>query len=135
MTQEFFIPVRMPGLNEFLEQAYISRYLAGQMKKEWTELSSLYARQAKLGHFTEPITVEFHWYEPNYKRDQDNVAFAKKFIFDGLQDKQYPVITNDNYKWVKGFSDAFHYEGKEGVRVVMKEVEYVRTINMDGGGK
>lgn len=114
--------MRMPGLNEFLEQAYISRYAAGAMKKEWTSIASLYARQARLGHFTEPITVEFHWYEPNKKRDQDNVAFAKKFIFDGLQEKAYPVITNDNYKWVKGFSDHFHYEGREGVRVVMKEV-------------
>lgn len=131
MMQEFFIPLRMPGLNEFLKEAYTSKYAAGAMKKEWTELTTLYARQAKLGHFTEPIIVEFHWYEPNFKRDQDNVAFAKKFIFDGLQDKNYPVISNDNHRWVKGFSDHFHYEGKEGVKIVMKEVKYDRKPNAD----
>lgn len=132
--QEYFIPLRMPGLNEFLEQAYISRYMAGAMKREWTAIASQYAKAAKLGHFTEPITVEFHWYEPNMKRDQDNVAFAKKFILDGLQDKSYQVITNDNYKWVKGFSDHFHYEGKAGVHVIMKEIDHA-TTDMDGGGE
>lgn len=91
------------------------------MKLEQTEQVAQEAKLARLGHFTEPVFVEFHWYEPNMKRDQDNVAFAKKFILDGLQIAG--VITNDNYKWVKGFSDTFHYEGTAGVRIIMREVE------------
>lgn len=90
------------------------------MKKEWTDLVVSYCQLLQLGHFTEPITLEFHWYEPNDKRDMDNVAFAKKFILDGLQTAG--VITNDNPKWVKGWSDHFYYDGTAGVKIVMTEI-------------
>lgn len=110
----------MPNLNDYTKALKRDRQIGANMKKEWTETTAQYAQLAKLGHFTEPITLEFHWYEPNEKRDIDNIAFAKKFILDGL--KLRGVITDDSYKWVKGFSDHFHYEGKAGVRVVMREV-------------
>jgi Holliday junction resolvase RusA-like endonuclease len=132
--QDFFIPVRMPNLNDYIDELNAHRQAGAAMKKEWTELTAEYAKAARLGHFTEPITLEFHWYEPNTKRDQDNVAFAKKFILDGL--KLHGVITDDSYKWVKGFSDHFHYEDKAGVHIVMKEIEDDRrTIVMDGTRK
>lgn len=118
--QEFFIPTRFPGLNEYTGALAHNRYLGGAMKKEWTELAAQSAQSAQLGHFTEPVFVEFHWNEPNTRRDQDNVAFAKKFILDGLQIAG--VITNDNYKCVKGFSDSFYYDGSSGVTVIMREV-------------
>lgn len=126
-SQEFYIDQRMPNLNDYTRAIAYSRYAGGDMKDEWDEVVRKAAKDAKMGHFTEPITVEFHWYEPDQKRDVDNVAFAKKFIFDGLQ--KAGVITNDNYKWVKGFSDHFHYEGKAGVRIVMTEVEDGQNID------
>lgn len=118
--QELFIPVRMPNLNDYVAECKKNRHAGGKMKTEWDGTVMTIASKEKLGHFTEPVFIEFHWYEPNTKRDQDNVAFAKKFILDGLQ--KAGVITNDNYKWVKGFSDHFHYEGKAGVHIIMEEV-------------
>lgn len=120
-SQTLIIPERMPNLNDYTRAIGKSRYLGGAMKEEWDERIADEALVQQLGHFTEPITVEFHWYEPNYNRDQDNVAFAKKFILDGLQ--RAGVITNDNYKYVRGFSDHFHYEGVAKVVVIMTEVE------------
>ena len=120
-SQELTIGERMPNLNDYTRAIGYSRYAGGEMKEEWDEVVRIAAKQARLGRFTEPITIEFHWYEPNTNRDVDNVAFAKKFILDGLQ--KAGVIINDNYKWVKGFSDHFHYDGTAKVHVIMTEVE------------
>lgn len=126
-SQELKIDVRMPNLNDYTAAIAYSRYKGGEMKDEWDEVVRLAAWQQKLGHFTEPIMLDFHWYEPNGNRDMDNVAFAKKFILDGLQ--KAGVITNDNIKWVRGFSDHFHYDGTAGVHVIMTEVENDRPAN------
>jgi len=132
--QELFIPVRMPGLNEFIGATSKSRFSGGAMKKEWTDLTVSYAGVNKLGRFTEPIWVDFHWYEPNLKRDKDNVAFAKKFILDGLQ--KAGVIKNDNNKGILGFTDHFHYESKlAGVNIIMREIEDGSTNILDGNNK
>lgn len=120
-SQTFTIPTRMPNLNDYTRAIGKSRYVGGDMKDEWDARVMREAQAAKLGHFTEPITIEFHWYEPNTNRDVDNVAFAKKFILDGLQ--KAGVITNDNYKWVRGFSDHFHYDGTAKVVIIMTEIE------------
>lgn len=129
--QEFFIPVRMPSLNEYIKAIANNRYGGGSMKDEWDALVVQSVKMARLGHFTEPITIEFHWYEPNKKRDIDNVAFAKKFILDGLQ--KSGVLTGDSYRWVKGFSDHFHYEkDKEGVKIIMTEISDGHNTRMAG---
>lgn len=134
--QELKIQVRMPNLNDYTAAIAYSRYKGGDMKDEWDEVVQDYAVAQKLGRFTEPVFIEFHWYEPNTKRDQDNVAFAKKFILDGLQ--KAGVLKNDNYKWVKGFSDHFHYEQGAGVHVIMTEIEdgttNSTTTKMDNQG-
>lgn len=124
----------MPNLNDYIDELNAHRQAGAEMKADWTEQVAWQCKEARLGHFTEPIFVEFHWYEPNTKRDLDNIAFAKKFILDGLQ--LAGVITNDNYKWVKGFSDTFHYEGTAGVQVIMREVEIKdgNIISMAGDG-
>ncbi len=41
----------------------------------------------------------------NRKRDKDNIAFAKKFIFDALVENH--VIPNDGWKNIDSFSDSF----------------------------
>lgn len=123
MTQELFIPVRLPSLNDFIGAMNRNRFIGNKMKREYTELVSTYAKANRLGHFTEPITLEFQYTEPNNKRDGDNIVFAKKFILDGLVEAG--VLTDDNQKWVKGFSDSWKTTDiphKVGVRIVMREV-------------
>lgn len=128
--QELFIPTRMPGLNDYIEVISRHRQAGGKMKKEWTETTAEYASANRLGRFTEPIWINLHWFEPSRRRDKDNVAFAKKFIFDGL--KQAGVIKDDGNRFIVGFSDHFHYEGKkEGVLIIMEEVENDKpNVNM-----
>jgi len=76
------------------------------MKRETEEYITLMVKQqAKEVKFIEPVSIEYTWYEPNMKRDKDNVAFAKKFIQDSLVSAG--VIKNDGWKEIDGFSDRF----------------------------
>lgn len=59
-------------------------------------------------------TIEFSWYEKNKRRDKDNVAFAKKFILDAMQ--EMGILENDGWQQVIGFSDYFFID-KENPRV------------------
>lgn len=45
-----------------------------------------------------PVSLEFVWYEPNRKRDIDNVIFGEKFILDGLV--EMGILENDSQKYV-----------------------------------
>lgn len=68
----------------------------------------------------EPVFVNFSWHEPNKKRDLDNIAAAKKFIFDALQ--YYGVLKNDGWAYVSGFTDHFFVDSENPrVEVILME--------------
>lgn len=54
------------------------------------------------------------WIEENRRRDMDNVAFAKKFILDGLV--RAGVIRDDTPRYIAGLSDRFAYD-KQNPRI------------------
>ncbi len=124
MTQELFIPYRFPSLNEYIGAMNRNRFIGNKMKQECTDFVRQTARYAKLGHFTEPITIGLNYWEPNAKRDPDNITFAKKFILDGL--KLAGVITDDSQKWIRGIDFERWYtcskEDRVGVHIIMTEV-------------
>ena len=80
------------------------------MKKEFTNYVTNEAIAQKISAQTNPIIVHFAWIEGNKRRDLDNVAFAKKFILDGLV--KAGVLKNDNCKHVTGFTDTFIYDSE-----------------------
>ena len=63
------------------------------------------AKSQKLKPVKSKVKIRFYWYVQNIKKDPDNIAFAKKFILDGL--KQAEIIKNDGFKQIEGFSDDF----------------------------
>ena len=70
--------------------------------------------------FEGPVVVSIEWYEPNRRRDLDNVASAKKFILDGLV--RAGVLANDGQRHVTGFADTFHVD-RERPRIVVSIIE------------
>ena len=52
-----------------------------------------------------PVKLKFVWYEPNSRKDCDNVSFAKKFILDALVEAG--VLENDDPRHVGNFADYF----------------------------
>jgi Holliday junction resolvase RusA-like endonuclease len=94
---KLIIPGRLPGLNDMIEAARRNRYESAKMKKKYTELTAWYARSARLPRF-DRVDLVITWYEPNQKRDKDNITAGQKFILDGLV--QAGVIANDGWKQV-----------------------------------
>lgn len=104
----FTIKGQLPSLNEYTRACRTNHIVGAQMKKDAEQYISLFMRKCEpvLGS----VYVTFTWYEPNNKRDPDNVAFAKKFILDALVSKG--LIEGDGRKYVKGFSDTIMTDTK-----------------------
>ncbi len=75
----------------------------------------------EIPHIDRPIRISFVWIEKTKRRDYDNIAFAKKFILDALQENG--KLENDNRKWVRGFSDDFRYGDETRVIITIEEIE------------
>ncbi|MEE0477944.1 MAG: hypothetical protein UDK32_08755 [Adlercreutzia sp.] len=110
MRASMVIEGRMPSLNDYVRAVNANRFKGNAMKQECTSLAAWAAKAARMPRFARPVTVRFTWVEGNRRRDIDNVAFAKKFVLDGLV--QAGVIGNDTPQYVTGFEDRFAYDGR-----------------------
>jgi len=108
------IPLQLPGLNEYVNVCRNNRYKAAKFKRSVENDCIIFIRAALKGRMIECGGFTFHWYEPNQRRDKDNICFAKKFVMDALQKSQ--VMKNDGWKQVAYFKDEFDVD-KENPRV------------------
>lgn len=112
MTAKLVIFGTLPNLNDYTKANRTitnnrNFNFGAKMKRDTEEMISLYIMQQLRGvHFKNPVNLSFEWYEPNKKRDKDNVCFAKKFILDALVKNK--VIDNDGWKNIIGFQDDFY---------------------------
>lgn len=118
----FTIPGQQIGLNEYTGANRSNKYKGSTLKKN-IERDMIFAIRAQLGNLKieNQVQIIYTWFEPNRKRDKDNIAFAKKFINDELVKSE--VLKNDGWKEISGFIDRFEID-KENPRV---EVEIRRT--------
>ena len=113
----FTIPGRLPALNDYTKVNRGNKYAGNNLKKETQQLISFYIPKKPINT---PIRLIFNWYEPNKKRDKDNIAFAKKFILDALVNGG--CIPNDGWKEIEGFQDNF-YVDKDNPRIEVEIIE------------
>ena len=121
------IPVGLPGLNEQIRAASVIYSKKGtKIRTGYTEMEEKYTRmiaiqlQAQRCALDKPydrIKVAFEWFEPNKRRDPDNIRAAAKFIMDALV--WTGIIKNDNLTHVRGLSDEYpkSENGNRHVRV------------------
>lgn len=100
---KFIIQGRLDGLNEYTSANRSNRYKGNSVKRN-NEKSVIFAiRQAKLKKIDKyPVSLEITWYEPNKRRDIDNITFAVKFILDALV--KSGVLENDSQRYVNKIS-------------------------------
>ena len=122
------IPLKgIPSLNEHDNANRSNRFGGASMKKKATNLCATYVKKAmnegfKLGK--QPTDFEFTWYLKNKRKDKDNVAFAKKYIFDGMVDAG--LIENDGWKQIGNWKEKFDVDKEfERVEIKVNEINFI----------
>lgn len=121
-SKRFFISTPLPTLNEYTDATRAHKQASAAMKRR-AEEAIMWEARSQLGKWKaeRPVFVVFHWVEKNKRRDHDNVAFAKKFVFDALV--KMGVLKGDGWKHVDGFLDAFSVDAEHaGLEVFIVEV-------------
>jgi len=119
---EYWFPGTFTALNEYTAKNRAHWSKGAKSKKDETQ-GIYYDLIGKLPIQEYPVHIEFHWRCVDERHDPDNIAFAKKFILDGMVEAR--VLEGDSWKYLNGgFRDYFRVDKKEpGVVVIVKQVE------------
>ena len=99
---KFSIEGRLPGLNEMIDAAKQGKgkyQPYSMMKQTYTDMVAWLAK--KLPKYQQ-VNITITWYEPNEKRDPDNIMAGQKFILDGLV--KAGTIPNDTRRYIKSIT-------------------------------
>ena len=116
------IPGRLPGLNEIIEAAKQGKgkYQPYAMMKEY--YTTMIGWLAKKLPPYEKVALVITWYEPDRRRDPDNIMAGQKFILDGMV--AAGTIPNDSQKHIKGIIHRFAVDRKNPrVEVEIVDIE------------
>lgn len=118
---KFTISGRLTGLNEYINACRENKYIANKLKKENENkvIQGIYGSFLKKG-YKYPIILKITWYEPNLRRDTDNIMFGIKFIQDALV--KCKILENDSQKYVKGSYHEFSVD-KVNPRIEVEIIE------------
>lgn len=117
------IPGVLPGCNEYVLACRTNAMAAARMKKTTQQQCFTGLYKVPRGKIKR-ASFEFHWYEPNKRRDKDNIDFAKKFILDTMQNMR--ILPNDGWKNVgKLFSDFFVDKDNPRVEIIIMVEECI----------
>lgn len=123
MEYKFTIDGKLPSLNEFIAKNRSNPALGNKMKQE-NQINVEYyiMRDLRKVHIDKPVYLMYTFYEPNKKRDLDNISgFAHKVIQDALVESG--VLHNDSWHYIVGFSDNFEIDkDKPRIEVIIREV-------------
>lgn len=103
---------RFPTLNEYIDCERGSTIAAAAMKKKCTEQVKEQCLLQQIQPVIGKVDLLFEWHSST-RHDPDNVAFAKKFILDGLQ--AAGVLENDNRKFIGTMADEIIQDDEDYV--------------------
>ena len=124
MTYILIIPGKLNNLNDYTAACRTNPYEGAKMKSN----NETRAVQAILSQFRRlrincPVYIKYRWYEPNRRRDLDNISsFGRKVIQDALVKAK--VLKNDGWKEITGFQDNFFVD-KDNPRIEVEIQEVV----------
>lgn len=110
---------KLTTLNDYISAERTNKFMAAKIKREETEYIRLSAMSSpKVTRY--PVKVIIHWHCKSQRTDPDNIAFAVKFILDGLV--KAGVLGGDTWRHVSGGIDHRFYESAfDFVRVELVE--------------
>ncbi len=123
---EYYVPVVRNNNLEWINIFAHPDIKAGVEKalKECKDFDWL-LNEVKARPIQSPVAIEYHWVEPNKRRDLDNIAFAKKFINDALV--KIGILEGDGWRDIKALKDTFAFESRNPrVEILIRELEVGR---------
>ena len=119
---KFVIRGKLDGLNNVINASRTNQYKANNMKRKAHTVVIQAIREAKLPKVTKyPIKLKTVWYEPNKRRDADNVvAGGRKAILDAMV--EIGIIEDDGIKFVDSFEDEVRCD-RENPRIEIEILE------------
>lgn len=106
-------------LNEYIDRERTNRMIASSIKKKLTNAVMEQALYANCNRPKGQVDMVFSWHVKG-KHDSDNIAFAKKFVLDGMV--KAGILENDNPKCVRHLADYIYRDLKK------PQVDYVEVI-------
>ena len=107
----------MRGLNDWRDAIQRSPHAGNDMARAAKKRVAALAREQRVPRFERPVVVTFDWYEPNKRRDLDNVAgTGQKWVLDGLVAAD--VLPDDNADHVVGIQHWLHFDALEPGAIV-----------------
>jgi Holliday junction resolvase RusA-like endonuclease len=104
-------------LNKYVNAERTNKFMAAKIKREETEIARLHFIGKK---FKTPCKIKFTWLVCDKRSDLDNIAYAKKYILDGMY--KSGAIPNDGMKHIQGFTDEFKINDYWGVEIDIEEI-------------
>lgn len=102
------------SLNPYIDAERINRFKAAQIKREETFIATSFAAASMVKPISAyPVDVVFMWHCSNTRTDPDNIAFAQKFILDGIV--KAGILQNDRWKEIGSLKHEF----------ILDEADYV----------
>ena len=115
---KIIIPGRFHSLNEYIAANRRGAVIANRMKKKDQAIICRYLPRVRFKH---PVFINYTYYEPNTKRDKDNISgYFHKVFQDALV--QSGCIENDGWKHIMGMSDRYAVDReKPRIEVIINE--------------
>lgn len=106
-------------LNEYINTERRNKYAAAKIKDNLTSEVAWQCKDKLLDKPVGKVDMIFKWHVKG-RHDSDNIAFAKKFVLDGMV--QAGLLSNDSPKFVRHLADYIYRDLK------MPETDYVEVI-------
>lgn len=120
MAIKIVIPGELVDLNKYINAERTNKFLAAKIKKQETDVCYLATRKYKKLNPEKRYKANFAWFTKDKRKDPDNIAFAKKFVFDGCVKSGF--LRKDGWSQIAGFSDTFQVSPNPRVEVEFEQV-------------
>lgn len=111
----FEIKGSLPSANEVIALAKKSPFAYSSLKKKATNKVKMSC--LNIAEINTPAHFEITYFCKDKRKDLDNIAFAKKFIFDGLIKAK--KIPNDGWGEISSWEESFAID-KKNPRIVIQ---------------
>lgn len=122
---KIFLNHEFISLNDYINAERMNKFKAAKIKENETNIAAILLKKHcnDIKSLKLPLELNFVWYLKDRRKDIDNVAFAKKFINDGLV--KSGCLKNDGQKQIIALSDKIKISKTFGVEIEFKETRWV----------